>query len=310
MRRWGPVSLPPSRRDRRSFRRTSPDAPQGIVPVAVVMAAYVSLIVVLALSLGFPWTKSSSEKAASTAGSKKTANVLKPELRATTTLIIGATTLFVTTTTPITTTTSTSTTTTTTLLSAADQLSVNPLTVTFNAQFDDVVLTVSSLSAEPVTFTLAGTPQGVAASPTTAEVSFGKPVTLTLSIPDPSQAKSGSLVVTGGDNLRITIGVTVPSSTLTITGLSLDTNTPACNTPVRMRVTVGGGPATAVVARLQVRGSTSTVPLSAVDSVRWQADLPGMAAGTQVTGTAVATNSNQSSDPIPFSYRVGGGPSC
>ena len=291
------------------MRRSSPDAPQGIVPVLTLFAG---LILVIALTAGSFGSSGGGDQTKS--GSKTdTAMQAKPGYssfgtKPTSTLIVGRTTLFVATTTPYTTTSSTTTTTTT---KAENSLTVRPTGILFPAGSDSASMTVRTTSKSAVRFFVISLPDGITASPATGRVTRSKPVTVQLTLSDPDRTQSGSLTVVGNDGSEIRVPVEVAGKSFGIGTVALQPSPPRCNQSAQISVTVTGDVATSVSVRVGPEGGGgSTVTLLAMVDGTWLGTLPAVARGTSVTATVTATGGSGQTAERVVGYYVSGGTGC
>lgn len=303
------VSDHPRRSLRRAMRRSSPDAPQGVVPVLTVLGA---LVVVIALTAGSLGSSGGSDNTATATKAKQDEQARQGkggtgDTRPTSTLIYGQTTMFVATTTPYVTTSSTTTTTTP---PPKDTLSIRPTGLSFGQGTQSTTFTVRTTSKTAVTFFVIGVPKGMAANPVTGRVTRAKPVKVTLVLTDPNGARSGSLTVVGTDGSEIRVPVEVAGSLFAVGSITLQPSRPHCGDPVQISVTVTGDVATQVTAQLGQPGGESSLPLTAVGDGLWQGTLPAAAQGTSVSGTVTATNGSGRTAQQAFSYSVAGGQHC
>lgn len=303
------VSDPTRRRQRRDMRRSSPDAPQGIVPVVVVVVAMVVVIALTAGSLrsagGDDHTSTAKQGAAR---SHRSVDRGHSDAWPTTTLIYGETTMFVATTTPYTTTSSTTTTTTTPKESS---LSVRPTSVAFSSGSTSASLTVRTTSSTSVTYFVVGLPDGISASPTSGRVTRAKSATVTLHLDDPVGAQSGVFTVVGSDGSQIRVPVEIPGSSFAVGAVTLQPSPPRCNQPTQITVTISGDVAGQVSVQLDTSGNGSTtLALLAIGDGTWLGTLPAAPTGSTVSGNVVATSTSGRTAQQSFSATVVGGHTC
>ncbi len=294
--------------ERRRFRRSSPDAPQGKVAVLTVFLGLVAVAVIAGVGfVGSDGGSSERSPEESVAPHAAGSDVGPTSVAPTTALIRGATstTLFVTTTTPITTTT---TTTTTTL--PGPPLDPGVAEVVFGPGVRSVAFTVRTSSPDPLEFDVTGVPDGMTASPTHATVTQASPVTITLTITDQDRAGGGTIVLVGSDGSRVPVRVTVQSAAPSVAGVSFDPDPPVCGRPVRLLALVTGGGVSSVSASVAAAGGRSTVQLKESAPGAWSAALPGGPAGSSISGTVVATASNGQTARKGFSTVIAHGPGC
>lgn len=297
-------------KDRRRIRRSSPDAPQGFVPVVTVFAALVAAIVIA--GIGFIGSRGSSSTSSPDRSAKASQRTLDRDgattvAAPTTGLIRGsvATALFVTTTTPITTTTST---TTTTL--AGPALSSTEAQLVFGPGDTSVTFTVNSASPDGIDFLVTGVPPGMRVTPNNGTVSQGSPVSVALSIVDATKAQSGQLVLVGSDGSRASIQVIVEGGAFAVAAVATAPNPPVCGRPSQLVALVRGGPAVIVTAVVNSANGTRNVVLNQTSPGAWATALPGLPAGSSVSGTVTAIASGGKTAGRGFSTIVANGPGC
>jgi hypothetical protein len=291
------------------MRRSSPDAPQGIVPALTVLGA---LVVVIALTAGSLGSSGGGDNTATGTKAKQGEHAKEgkggtDDTRPSSTLIYGQTTLFVATTTPYVTTSSTTTTTT---RPAEDTLSVRPTGLSFEQGTLSTTFTVRTTSRSAVSFFVIGVPEGMVANPATGRVTRATPVKVNLFLTDPNGARSGVLSVVGSDGSEIRVPVEVAGSLFAVDAVSLQPSRPHCGDPVQISVTVTGDVATQVTAQVGQPGGGSSISLTAVGGGQWQGTLPAAEQGTSVSGTVTATNGSGRTAQQAFSYTVAGGQHC
>ncbi len=306
--RWSPtcdhgrVPDNPGRR-RRKVRRTSPDAPQGLVPVAVVLGSLALVIVFTAAALGPLGTSGAKQSDAEQVTAGKVAEkggttTSEP----TSTIITASTALFVTTTRPIVTTTTVSTTTTTT--KPAKDLSARPSGVAFEVGAATTTFTVRTSGKRPVVYFITGLPAGVSASPSSGKVTKAKPSTVTLARNDPNAEVSGVFRVIGSDGSNVRVGLSGPGRTLRIANVATSPSPAPCGAPVQLTVTIANGTASSVKAQFDSGGTTA---LTSVDDTTWSTTIPAQSSAGSVNGEVVVTGSSGSTVTSRFSYKVGSG---
>ena len=294
--------------ERRRFRRSSPDAPQGVVPVVTVFAGLVAVVVIAGAS--FVSANGSTTKQLSQGGNRvrgKKAAAGSTTVPPTTALIRGqvTSTLFVTTTTPITTTTSTTSTTV-----PDDALDLGATEVVFKPGQTSVSVTVNSPDPDGIDFTVNGVPPGMEASPRQGTVSATSPVTLTLRITNPDRARSGTLILVGNNGALVTVKVTIRTDDLAVAAVSTDPSPPVCGSPARLEAAISGDDIRSVVATLTSPGGGRTISLNGSGSGTWTATLPDGSANTTVTGSVVVTASDGTTASRAFSVTYADGPEC
>jgi len=291
--------------ERRRFRRSSPDAPQGTVAVLTVFAGLVAVVVVAGIGfVGAGGSTSKQSPDASVAPQNAAGDQAPTSVAPSTTVIRGAdaTTLFVTTTTPITTTTST---TTTTL--PGPPLDPGGPEVVFGPGVLSVSFTVRSSSPEGIAFLVTGVPDGMTATPMQATVDQATPVTITLTIVDQNRARGGTIVLAGSDGSRVPVRVTIQSRAVSVTAVSFDPNPPVCNRSARLVASISGSGVTSVTAT--VTGGP-TLALAQGPNGTWSAPVPVGSAGSSISGTVVATDATGMTASRNFATVVARGPGC
>lgn len=294
--------------ERRRFRRSSPDAPQGMVPVLTVFVGLVAVVVLTGVGFaGSDGTSSVDNSEDPVVARDKDGASGPTSVVPTTALITGATTttFFVTTTTPITTTTST---TSTTLPGPA--LDPDGPEVVFEPGRLSVAFTVRSADPEGVEFDVTDVPDGMSATPTHATVSESAPVTITLRITDPDRARGGTLVLVGSDGSRVPVRVTVQSPAFTVASVSFDPNPPVCGSPARLIALVSGSRVASVSATISSPDGRTTQALGQIAEGVWAVALPGAPTGSTLSGTVVAADSDGKTAARNFSTAVAGAPGC
>ncbi|HET8929038.1 MAG TPA: hypothetical protein VFN21_00130 [Acidimicrobiales bacterium] len=294
--------------ERRRFRRSSPDAPQGMVPVLAVLVGLAAVVVLT--GVGFAGSDRSSSVASDDdpVVARGSDGVVGSTTAVPTTALISgstSTTLFVTTTTPITTTTST---TSTTLPGPA--LDPGGPEVVFGPGQLSVSFTVRSADPVGLEFDVTAVPDGMTASPIRATVSASVPVTITLQITDPNRARGGTLVLVGGDGTRVPVRVTVQSQAFTVASVSFDPSPPVCGAPARLIALVSGTGVTSVSATISSANGRTTLPMGQISNGAWSVALPGAPTGSTLSGTVVATDAEGRTAARTFSTVISGAPGC
>lgn len=291
--------------ERRRFRRSSPDAPQGAVAVLTVFAALVAVAVVAGVGFVGADAGPSAKDPHTSAVPKGDDGTTETSVGAPTTALIRGgttTTLFVTTTTPITTTTSTTL--------PGPVLDAGGPEVVFGPGVTSVSFTVRSSSVDGVDFDVTDVPEGMSASPTHATVSETAPATITLRITDTARATGGTIVLVGSDGSRVPVKVTVQGDALTVASVTLDPDPPVCGQSVRLVVGVSGGAATTVSAVVDAANGRSTVSLTPIANGLWATTLSAGPTGSSLSGTVIVTDSTGKTAGRSFSTVVAGGPGC
>ncbi|MBS1848946.1 MAG: hypothetical protein JST73_11780 [Actinobacteria bacterium] len=294
--------------ERRRFRRSSPDAPQGIIPVLTVVAGLVAVVVATGLSLSGTNGRTAVARHGAAASGKGAAVAGGSTTAVPTTALIrgaGVTTLFVTTTTPITTTSSTTSTTI-----AGPEIASSTPSIVFASGQTTATFTVTGANPDGVDFSVTGVPPGMQASPTQGTVSQSQSVTITVRITDPTVAASGTIVLVGSDGSRVSIPVIVGSSSFSVTSVTLNPNPPVCGTPGRLTAVVTGSNVKSVVASVVTSAGTSQLSMSQTSGGAWRVALPDAAAGSLLSGTVTATDASGGVAMGNFSATVVSGPNC
>lgn len=296
--------------DRREIRRSSPDAPQGFVPVLTVFAGLVAVAVVAGIGFfgsGDDSTKPSAKKAVVGRGS--VADQGPTTMVPSTALIRGTTTtaLFVTTTTPITTTT---TTTTTTL--PGPPLSSSESEVVFGPGQTSVTFVIHSADPEGIAFQITGVPTGFEVDPSEGVVSESESVTVTVRLVSASSARGGTLTIRGDDGSRATVRIRLQSDEegLAVSSVQFAPSPPLCRSSNRIVAAVTGGQTTGASARVEVDGAASTISLTRLGSDAWTGVLPEGPAGASVSGTVTVRGPGGTSASGEFSSTFAQGPGC
>lgn len=296
--------------DRREMRRSSPDAPQGFVPVLTVFAGLVVVAVVGVAGFIGSGSDTSEESVDDTTEVPDSAPEHGPTTGApTTTLIRGSTTtaLFVTTTTPITTTT---TTTSTTLPGPA--LAAGDAEIVFGPDQRSATFTLRSAHPDGIEFEITQIPAGFEADPSRGRVAEDSPVEIRIRMTDSERARDGTLRIEGSDGSRasVTIRIRDRGRDLTVRTVRIDPTPPVCRTTSRLLVDVEGDEVDSVAARVRVGESQTTVGLSRTGGTRWEGTIPGGERGASLSGTVLAVDEQGETATGDFSATIASGPEC
>ncbi len=294
--------------DRRRIRRSSPDAPQGVVPVLTVFIGL--LAVALVAGAGFLGTGSSSSDNDDSDVAKVPDPVVEEQqtVEAPTTAVVrGAVTtgLFVTTTTPITTTT---TTTTTTL--AGPALAAGETEIVFGPGRTSATFTIRSASPDGIEFEITGVPRGFEVEPTSGHVSEDESVEVRIELTDRERARDGDLRIDGSDGSRATVRLRIDDGDLAIRSIRLDPSPPLCRAATRLVVEVAGGTPGTVTARVDVGGNATRIGLSRSGERGWVSSIPGGAPGATLSGTVTVVGDSGERATDDFSTTIARGPGC
>lgn len=294
-----------SRRERRRIRRSSPDAPQGLVPVIVVCVGLGVVVAILSMGLERTPTRAETPSGTVLVNGK---SVRKGEVGTsapTTVVISGAqtTNVFVTTTTPITTTSST----TTTLPSRA-LLTFSRTLIRLDASNRTATVLVQSAWPKDVGFFLDNVPAGISVSPTFGQARKGHSVKLAIRLVDPSIARSGELKLIAANGSSIPLTIEVASPQQNIGQVVFTPVQPVCNQPVIVRVPALSGSVTSMTLHVdQVLGSA--FPMTIALDGSWSAVVT--APKSQImSGTITVTDGAQLTTSKIFSVALAGGPMC
>lgn len=294
--------------DRRASRRSSPDAPQGVVPVLAVFVGLVVVAVVAAVNVlgsGEHTPGAVAEKAEHT--NESIAQEGPTSVAPGTLLIRGTTTttLFVTTTTPITTTTST---TTTTL--PGPVLATSGAEVVFEAGRTSVTFTIRSADPEGVEFEITDLPPGMRATPMSGTVAEGSPVTVTLRITDPDKARSGSITISGADGVTTKVRVRIVDGKVSISSVHFVPSPPVCDASSSLVVEVRGSGSVSATATIDIGDESSVVALVRLGEQTWVGVVPPVAAGGTLSGEVTVKGADGKTVSEEFSTTVASGDDC
>lgn len=294
--------------DRRRIRRSSPDAPQGVVPVLTVFVGLLAIAVVAGAS--FLGSGSTSDGPDDVAAAEVPDPVVDhgSTVRAPTTAVIrGAVTtgLFVTTTTPITTTT---TTTTTTL--AGPALAAGETEIVFGPGRTSATFTIRSADPDGIDFEITGVPGGFEVDPTGGHVAEGSPVDVRVDLTDRERARDGELRIEGSDGSRATVRLRIGDGDLAVSAIRLDPSPPLCRAATRLVVEISGGTPRAVTAQVDVGGSSTRIGLSRSGERGWVGSIPGGAPGASMSGTVTVVGDSGERATDDFSTTIARGPGC
>lgn len=294
--------------DRREIRRSSPDAPQGYVPVLTVFAALLVVAVVAGSSFLRSDSSSPTPEEDDSAVVDDRVEEHGPTTGVPTTVTIrGSTTtaLFVTTTTPITTTTST---TTTTL--PGPPLAVSGSEIVFAPGQTTATFTIRSAHPEGIDFEITRVPPGFEVNPDRGSVAEDRPAEAQVKLVDADRARSGTMRIEGSDGSRATVTIRIGHDALAIRSIRLEPSPPVCRTRSRLVVEVAGDDVRSVTARIRAGGSESRLELSRSSGSTWSGSVPGGPAGATLSGTVTAVDAAGGSATDGFSATIARGPEC
>lgn len=293
--------------DRRRIRRSSPDAPQGYIPVLTVFVGLVAIGVIAGVGLVGSGSTVTDKATSDPRVDRRPGDMaLATSVAPTTALIRGtiSTMLFVTTTTPVTTTTST---TSTTL--AGPAIDAGGPEVVFPPGVTSVNFTVRSSDPVGVDFQVMGVPAGMSVSPMRATVAQDAPVTLTVRIVNSNLASSGTILLVGSDGTRVPVRVTLASDVFGIAAVAVDPDPPVCGTRSRLVARVNGANVVSVSAIVSTSSGQVRLSLSG-SSGGWAVMLPDGRPGTAMSGVVTATDADGTTAAKTFSTAFVDGPGC